>query len=130
MDECIHGIGGAWCGICNATVDAGSTSRTGDYGFHRGRSKQDVLTELCQALGIRGHHVGAGSSLPAEVFEVVAARFALSNGSMPQVGKALAAKAGLQWGANCDSTGSVSGGGSTVTVEGLEIMVQAVRRLA
>jgi hypothetical protein len=101
----------------------------GEYGFHGGRTKQDLLSELCLALGIPQHSVGTGSSLPSEVFGEVAAQFHLPVGSMPEIGKSVAERAGLVWGSDCDSTGSASGGGSTVTADGLEVMLQAVRKL-
>lgn len=129
MDECIHGTNPEWCGFCSPPANEAPSNRTGEYGFHGGRTKQDLLSELCQVLGLRAHRVGTGSSLPSEVFHVIATRFQLPNGSMPEIGRALAAKAEVAWGPDCDSTGSVSGGGSTVTAEGLEVMIRSVRKL-
>lgn len=48
---------------------------------------------------------------------------------MPEIGEAIARKAKLPWTASCDSRASRSGGGSTVTAEGLEVMVRALRKL-
>ena len=129
MDECIHGVNPEWCGICTKVELATTSVRVGEYGFHGGRTKQELLSQLCAALGIRDHQVGRGSSLPSEVFQIAARRFRLRMGSMPEIGRALALKAGLNWGPDCDSTGSISGGGSTVTIEGLEVMIEAVKRL-
>jgi hypothetical protein len=48
---------------------------------------------------------------------------------MPQIGEALARKAGLTWTSDCDSRGTASGGGSTVTREGLDVINKAVAAL-
>jgi len=46
--------------------------------------------------------------------------------SMPEIGRAIAEKAGLRWGSDCDSTGSISRGGSTVTAVGLRVMINSL----
>lgn len=127
-DECIHGFDPALCGTCTGT-DYAVTSSTGTYGFHGGATKQDLLTKMCRQLGVRVQTVGVGSSLPSDVFEEAARRVGVPLGSMPDIGYAIASKAGFPWGPGCDSTGSVSGGGSTVTAEGLEVIVKALDKL-
>ncbi len=127
MDECMHGMNPEWCATCRGT-DA--PPRPGDrYGYYGGETKQDLLDALCDLLGIPCQRLGVGSSLPAEVFHVVAARAGIPAGSMPEIGRAVAQKAGLDWTTDCDSTASTSGGGSTVTATGLKVLVEAVGRL-
>jgi hypothetical protein len=128
-EECIHGMTRAWCASCTGTEGA-AASRTGEYGFHGGRSKQDLLDDLCDLLDIRRQPIGVGSSLPSDVFEAAARQAGVQIGSMPETGEAIANKAGLTWGPDCDSRGNLSGGGSTVTRVGLEVMLKSLRRLS
>lgn len=118
----------SWCGICTGATTAPS-NRRGEYGFHGGQSKQELLHEACRLLGIPTEPVGVGSSLPSHVFDEAARRTGVAGGSMPEVGERIANKAGMPWGPDCDSRSSLSGGGSTVTREGLSVMVDALRRL-
>ena len=48
---------------------------------------------------------------------------------MPEIGRAIAERAGKTWTPACDSTVSLSGGGSTVTAVGLRVIVDALGRL-
>lgn len=126
--DCIHGMPRSWCGICTK-ADSGVTVRTGEYGFHGGESKQDLLDKVCRLLRIPTEPVGVGSSLPSHVFEEAARQVGVPSGSMPEIGERIAARAGLEWGSDCDSRGSLSGGGSTVTREGLRVLARALGRL-
>lgn len=128
-EECIHGMTRAWCATCTRT-ELAATSRTGEYGFHGGRSKQDLLDDVCDLLNIKRQPIGVGSSLPSDVFEAAARQAGVRVGSMPETGEAIANKAGIIWGPDCDSRGTISGGGSTVTREGLEVMFKSLRRLS
>lgn len=127
-EECRHGMNPDWCAACRGDDD-GSTPRPGGSGLHGGDSKQDQLNRLCRQLGIPAVPVGVGSSLPSEVFDAAARVCGVPLGSMPEIGEAITLKAGLAWTGVCDSRGTVSGGGSTVTREGLEVMNRAVARL-
>lgn len=127
-DECVHGMNAAWCGLCTSPAPA-PTARAGEYGFHGGESKQDLLDEMCRLLGLPVESVGVGSSLPSHVFDEAARQSGVIPGSMPEIGEALAAKAGLRWSPDCDSRGSPSGGGSTVTRDGMRVIVDALGRL-
>lgn len=118
----------SWCAICTKADDA-SGSRVGDYGFHGGRSKQDLLDSICDQLGVAREPIGVGSSLPSQVFLTMAAKVGVRRGSMPEIGQAVAERAGITWGPSCDSRGSSSGGGSTVTIEGLHVLERALARL-
>lgn len=127
MDDCVHGMNPEWCATCQGTDSA---PRPGDrYGYYGGETKQDLLDALCDLLHIPRQSVGVGSSLPSEVFEAAAETAAVPTGSMPEIGRAVTEKAGLVWSSDCDSTGSLSGGGSTVTAAGLRTMLSALGRL-
>ena len=126
-DECVHGMPTSWCGFCTNTDGAVNSSRSS--GLHPGESKQDLLNALCGRLGLPTYPVGVGSSLPSEVFEALAETTGVPKGSMPEIGEAVAKAAGLDWTADCDSRGTLSGGGSTVTREGLAVINKALDRL-
>ena len=96
---------------------------------HGGESKQDCLTTLCGLLGLPGLAIGVGSSVPSELFDAMADRLGVPHGSMPEIAEAVARKAGVGWSAACDSRGTLSGGGSTVTLTGLQRLVRAVGKL-
>lgn len=128
-EECIHGMSPSWCATCNGADTAASSSRGAGYGYFGGETKQDLLNELCDLLDLPREPIGEGSSLPSHVFSAAAARAGVRGGSMPEIGQAVTEKAGRVWGPECDSRGSLSGGGSTVTAEGLRVMLDALRRL-
>lgn len=117
-----------WCAICTKVDDA-PPSRVGEYGLHGGDSKQDALNVICDQLAMAREPIGVGSSLPSHVFHAMADTVGVPRGSMPEIGQAVAAAADLTWGPNCDSRGSTSGGGSTVTIDGLHVLQQALARL-
>ena len=127
-DECRHGMNPEWCSTCRGVDDSAFNGARGT-GLQGGEAKQDQLDRLCRQLGIPTVPVGVGSSLPSHVFEAAARQCGVPLGSMPEIGEALAGKAGLSWTADCDSRGTVSGGGSTVTREGLDVINRAVAAL-
>src|SRR5690606_1819008 len=127
-DECVHGMNPAWCATCRG-VDEVARDRRGEDGFSGG-SKQELLNQVCDAIGVKHVQIGVGSSLPSEVFDAAAAFAGVRRRSMPEIGEAIARKAGVSWGPDCDSRGSASGGGSTVTREGLGVLIRALSRLA
>lgn len=126
-EECVHGMPPSWCATCSKTDSVVNSSRSS--GLHPGESKQELLDALCLRLGLPTHPIGVGSSLPSEVFEVLAETAGVPKGSMPEIGEAVATKAGLPWTADCDSRGTLSGGGSTVTREGLVVINRALDKL-
>ncbi|GAA1970767.1 hypothetical protein GCM10009776_37240 [Microbacterium deminutum] len=128
MDECIHLMDPALCSICTTASDAGS-NRVGSYGFHGGETKQDVLDDVTRMLGLRRQVVSVGSSLPSDVFVAAARRVGVPVGSMPEICEQIVRKAGHHYSASYDSRGSISGGGSTVTLEGIQAMRSALRAL-
>lgn len=127
MDECKHGTNPDWCATCRALDDPSTSGAPGQpWG---GETKQDVLNQICDQLGISRAQVGVGSSIPSEVFDVIKTRFAVGGNSMPEIAEGVAAAAGLPWQAAFDSRGTASGGGSTVTLPGLNQVLKAVAAL-
>ena len=118
----------AWCSSCLGNDDRaypgvnGSVSRGAD-------SHQAQWDRLCRQLGVPTQPVVEGARLPSEVFEAAALQCGVKTGSMPTIGKALAERAGLPWGAACYSRGTVSNGGPSVTREGLDVVNRAVTQL-
>jgi hypothetical protein len=67
--------------------------------------------------------------VPAEVFYAACRRLGLdTRGSMPELGERVARAGGIGWDASCDSRATPSGGGSTVTLEGLNRMLDVLER--
>jgi hypothetical protein len=128
-DECIHGLNPAWCANC-AERHRVASPPTGKPGGDRDRSKQDLVNDLCDILGVARHHFGPGSTLPPRIFRAAATRAKVRHGTMPKVGSAIAAKAGLHWGPECASPAKVTGGNPTVTRLGLDVMIKALGVLA
>lgn len=91
--------------------------------------KADLVRRLASMLGVPDPGIGVGSSIPSDLFAVMARRVGVPPGSMPEVGEAVTRKAGIAWDRDCDSRSSTSGGGSTVTAVGLARLVAALQRL-
>lgn len=130
MEECVHGMDPAWCATCSKTDDTVSAgASTGS--FHGGELKQDVLNDITDLLGLRRYVLppGGGSSLPSEVFDAAARRVGVPLGSMPEICEAIVRKAGHTYSTSFDSRGTLSGGGSTVTLAGIQAMRKALRVL-
>lgn len=115
-----------WCGLCLGHDESDSQHPTSSARF-AGRTKQDALNDLCDITGSPRQLVGEGSSLPSNVFKVAAVKAGVpTTGSMPEIAEAIVKKAGLTWGPDCDSRGSTSGGGSTVTLAVMDILIRAL----
>lgn len=99
------------------------------FGQEDTATKQQVLNEITELLDMRPVRVLKGSTLPAAVFEEAARRAQVPYESMPQVCQAIVRKAGLPYLPEYDSTLTPSGGGSTVTLDGLQAMRDALRVL-
>ena len=128
MADCKHGIDESWCGTCSGADDS-PRSGSGSYGFHGGETKQDIVNDICDVLNIPRQVVSVGSSIPSSIFATAARRVGVPLGSMPEIGEAIVRRAGQSWSSTYDSRGTVSGGGSTVTLEGLQAVRQALRDL-
>lgn len=89
--------------------------------------KDDVLAEICELADIPIFHTTVGSSVPSAFFDAALKRFGLDiEGNMPIRAKRLVEFSGLKWDKSYDSSSAPSGGGGTVTTEGLDAMHQAV----
>lgn len=127
MDECVHGMDATWCATCSKADDTVNV-RAATSSFQGGELKQDVLNDITDMLGLRRYVLppGGGSSLPSEVFEAAAGRVDLPARSMPEICEAIVLKAGHTYSTSFDSRGSISGGGSTVTLQGMQAMRKAL----
>jgi hypothetical protein len=90
-------------------------------------TKQEMLNRLTQIINVPPMKLGPGSTIPSALFDALLRVAGLDcNGSMPIRGKCLVEAAGLVWGPSFDSRHSESGGGSTVTRDGLAAMEKAI----
>lgn len=97
------------------------------------RTKQEALDRLSALLGVERLVVGKGSTEPKRAFVLAIERLGLPISTAlrkPELGQAIAAAAGLPWGPECDSRHTPSGGGGTVTLAGLNRVIEAVEALA
>lgn len=95
-------------------------------------TKQEAVDQITELIGHPKLQVGKGSTEPKEVLTAVVEHFGLPldlRDSKPALGAGIARAAGLDWDPTCDSTHSASGGGSTVTLEGLNRVLAAVHLL-
>lgn len=135
--NCKHGRNSAFCPYgCEAVEVAKKPQRAaqprdrrGEHGFHGGETKQDVVDDICILLGIRRQRVSTGSSLPSEIFRIASERLGLPYQSMPDACEQIVKQAGMTWDPDFDSRGTASGGGSTVTIDGIQAVRTALRSL-
>lgn len=82
--------------------------------------KQDVVNEIRGLQGLPYLELSRGSSIPHEFFLDIAREIGLPLfGTMPQYAKAIIENSGMEWLPTYSSEKSKSGGGSTVTYDGL-----------
>jgi hypothetical protein len=96
-----------------------------------GMSKESEISEIARLVGIPDPGRGAGSSVYKALFNGVCNRFGIdASGTMPQQAQRIVTAANLPYhAAHFDSRGTASGGGSTVTLEGLQAIKAAVIKL-
>lgn len=94
-------------------------------------SKATEITEIARLVGIPDPGLFRGSSVPKALFDGVCRRFGIdADGSMPQQAQRIVTAANLPYRSDYfDSRGTDSAGGSTVTLEGLRQIKQAVHVL-
>lgn len=94
-------------------------------------TKEGLITSIAHLAGIPDPGRGVGSSVYKELFVGVCERFGLdSNGTMPELAERIVTAANVPYRPDrFDSRLTPSGGGSTVTLQGLEAIESAVLRL-
>lgn|GEM_PF-5120073 len=97
--------------------------------FEPSKSKGDALRRLSDLLGYE-FDLSIGSTVPSALFTAATRRAGVSDeGSMPVRGERVVRAAGLTWDEKCDSRNAPSGGGSTVTLTGLNRLLEALQAL-
>lgn len=99
----------------------------------KGFTKQEVLDEVSRLLEGPQFHVASGATEPREFFDFVIERLQIEvrpNASKPELARLIAGATGGSWDRTCDSTASPSGGGGTVTNEGLRRVLESVQRFS
>lgn len=92
-------------------------------------SKQAAVDRLCELVGHPPLTVGRGSTEPKRALTMILEALELPidpRQRKPELGQAIAEAAGLEWGPECDARGTPSGGGDTVTLPGLNRLIEAV----
>lgn len=94
-------------------------------------SKESEITAIARLVGIPDPGLGIGSSVPKALFDGVCRRFGLdTSGTMPDQAERIVRAANMPYVRSAfDSRDSASGGGSTVTLDGLQQIRTAVQRL-
>lgn len=94
--------------------------------FEPSKTKGDALRRIGEILGYK-FDLSNGSTVPTGLFTAAAQRAGVSDsGSMPARGERVVRQAGLVWDSKCDSRNAPSGGGSTVTLTGLNRLIEAL----
>lgn len=89
------------------------------------RTKQEVIDEICEIISVPRLLVSNGSTEPKELFVLVSEMNGLDldkRQSKPDMAQAICERAGIRWVASCSSTGS------TVTLDGLLLVLEATKR--
>jgi hypothetical protein len=90
-------------------------------------TKNTILEEIATLADISVYATVAGSTIPRPFFTEMAELFDVSNeGDASKVLRRCLDAAGMSWSPLFDSSQSASGGGGTVTLQGLEAMRDAV----
>ena len=90
-------------------------------------TKNTILEEVAMLADISVYTTVAGSTIPRPFFTEMAELFGVSNvGDASKVLKRCLDSFGVNWSPQFDSSQSASGGGGTVTLQGLEAMRDAV----
>ncbi|EAP97864.1 hypothetical protein JNB_12908 [Janibacter sp. HTCC2649] len=94
-------------------------------------SKEIEIAAIARLVGIPDPGLGIGSSVPKALFDGVCRRFGLdASGTMPAQAERIVRAADMPYVQSAfDSRHSASGGGSTVTLEGLRQIRTAAQRL-
>lgn len=95
-------------------------------------TKQDVLRDIALLLGRPSRTVSTGSTEPRELFEDIASAIGVPDVGLPkpEFAEQLSRALGQAWDPSCDSRNAPSGGGSTVTLVGLQRLREGLREWA
>lgn len=93
-------------------------------------TKDDLLSEICDSLGIEIYQTTVGSSIPRRFFSDLLDTFELQDeGDAVSACKQILSKAGQNWEKEFSSESTPSGGGGTITLAGLKALRNAVSLL-
>jgi hypothetical protein len=93
-------------------------------------TKDDLLAEISDLLGLQSFQTTVGSSIPRRFFSELLDYFGLpDDGDAVTAFKNLILEAGIQLDSSFTSEGSPSGGGGTVTLKGLKALRNAISLL-
>ena len=94
-------------------------------------AKEDLIASIAKLVGVPNPGLGVGSSVSKDLFVGVCNRFGLdARGTMPELAQRIVTAANIPYRADLfDSRLTPSGGGSTVTLEGLQAIKAAVDKL-
>lgn len=99
----------------------------------KGPTKQAIMNDISDLLGIGRFRVSVGSTEPREFFDAVAAAVGVavdSSTSKQLLAEAVAKRLGQDWDETCDSRHRPASGGGTVTGEGLRRILKGLRTRA
>jgi hypothetical protein len=93
--------------------------------------KEDLIAAIAQHAGVSDPGPGVGSSVYKSFLVDLCLRFGIdADGTMPQLAQRIVTEANVPYQAEAfDSRLTPSGGGSTVTLDGLRAILQAVERM-
>jgi hypothetical protein len=97
--------------------------------FVPAESKGEAVTRLATAMGVADPGLAPGSTEPKSIFVHAVTSLGLeidTSMGKPELGEAIAAATGHTWDSMCDSRDTPSGGGDTVTLRGLNVVLEAV----
>jgi hypothetical protein len=93
-------------------------------------TKDDLLFEMCNTLGLQLYQTTIGSSVPRRFFSDLLDYFELDDeGDAVSACKQLLSKAGQEWQKEYSSESTPSGGGGTITVSGMKALRNAISLL-
>ncbi len=94
------------------------------------QKKNDVIEEICLALNIAQIETTVGSSVPRKLFSEILSYFELpDDGGAIEAAQQILELANMEWKPSYDSRSSPSGGGGTITLEGLIGLHEAINVL-
>jgi hypothetical protein len=96
------------------------------------QTKEELATEIERLLNMSHHPFSTGSTEPRSLFEDVAIALGMTPSrevTKVQLAQQIAEAGGQPWDDSCDSRHTPSGGGETVTAEGISRVLAACQRL-